>query len=182
MIAGLVVADLMAVGAELEDMSVPADGLIWVNGCEGLGQQARAELIAPLIARGRTAGFAVAVSSTAAAAQNLAAEASVLVAHWPVDPALAEKFGGASGKGAAARPATDDKAVPGAGGRPAAAGGPPAAVTGGSPLPGGSEFALLVGAQAAAGTEPRMLPHCRSVRARPEEQAPAAAAQAGRGA
>jgi hypothetical protein len=182
MIAGLAVADVMAVGAELEDMSVPADGLIWVNGCEGLGQQARAELIAPLIARGRTAGFAVAVSSTAAAAQNLAAEASVLVAHWPVDPALADAFAGASGQGAAARPATDDGAAPGADGSPAADGGPPAAVTGGSPLPGGSEFALLVGAQAVAGTEPRMLPHCRSVRARPEERAPAAAAQAGRGA
>jgi hypothetical protein len=181
MVAGLAVADLIAVGTELEDMSVPADGLVWVNGCEGLGQQARAELIAPLIAKGRTAGIAVAVSSTAAAAQNLAAGAGVLVAHWPVDPALADAFGGGPGSGSPARPATDGSAAPDADGSPGADGSAPAAVTSGSPLPGSAEFALLVRAQAAPGTEPRMLPHCRSVRARPPERAPAAAGQAGAG-
>jgi hypothetical protein len=188
MIAGLAVADLMAVGVELEDMSVPGDGLVWVNGCEGLGQQARAELIAPLIAQGHTAGMAVAVSTTAAAAQNLAAGASVLVAHWPVDPALAEAFAGAAGASPEAAAGTGTAGPSAAGTALAVNGGAvagstaPAAV--GGTAPGvidtsgvrltGAEFALMVGAG-----HPRVLPHCRGVRAAPGERAPAAAGPAG---
>ncbi len=222
MIAGLAVADLIAVAAELEDMSVPADGLVWVNGCEGLGQQARTELIAPLIARGRAAGMAVVVSTTAAAAQNLAAGACVLVAHWPVDPALAGAFASAPGAGSGAAAGSGTNGSPaGEGTAPAVNGGAisgaaapgstvPGSTGSGSTVPGntvpgntgtamnggtasgvaattsglaltGAEFALMVGAPAAGAAQPRVLPHCRGVRARPGERAVTAAGQAGSG-
>jgi hypothetical protein len=179
MIAGLAVADLMAVGAELEDMSVPGDGLAWVNGCEGLGRPVQEELIAQLIAQGRAAGMAVVVSTTAAAAADLAAGASVLVAHWPVDPALVDRFGssrfpgtGAAGPGTAA----GDSDLPRSGGVPqpgtngdAVAGGGLSALPGSQPLPGSAEFALVVAPS--GGAQARILPHCRPVRAVAAERA-----------
>jgi hypothetical protein len=172
MIAGLAVADLMAVGAELEDMSVPGDGLAWVNGCEGLGRQAQEELIAQLIAQGRAAGMAVVVSTTAAAAGTLAAGAGVLVAHWPVDPELVGSFAGtgqtrpgaadaaasgsqAQGPGSVPQPRTNGGAV---------ADGALAPLPDGQPLPGSGEFALVVARS--AGAQARVLPHCRQVRDR----------------
>ena len=45
MIAGLAVADLTTVCAELQGMSVPGDSLAWINGCEVLDQQALADLV-----------------------------------------------------------------------------------------------------------------------------------------
>src|SRR5262249_24240507 len=55
MIGALAAADLMTVCAELAGMSVPGDGLVWISGCEVLGQLVLAELIA----RGRGAGMAM---------------------------------------------------------------------------------------------------------------------------
>jgi hypothetical protein len=76
MIGGLVVADLMAVGAELEAMSVPGDGLTWINGCEVLGQRVLSELVA----QGRGAGLGVVLATTSrAAADGLAAGVNVVV-------------------------------------------------------------------------------------------------------
>ena len=76
MIAGLVVADLMGVCAELEAMSVPGDGLTWINGCEILGHRVLAELVA----QGRRAGMGVLLATTSrAAADGLAAGVNVLV-------------------------------------------------------------------------------------------------------
>jgi hypothetical protein len=76
MIAGLVVADLMAVCAELEAMSVPGDGLTWINGCEVLGHRVLAELVA----QGRGAGMGVVLATTSpAAADGLAAGVTVVV-------------------------------------------------------------------------------------------------------
>jgi hypothetical protein len=194
MIAALAVADLIAVGAELEDMLVPGDGLIWINGCEGLGQQAQSELIAPLMDKGRTAGMAVVVSTTTAAAHSLAAGAAVLVAGWPVDPALASAFAAAA-EGAG----TSSSAPSGATGAAPADGGVTgpdrsAELTGTMPAVSdraltGAEFALLIGPRApaavlagagqpAAGSQPRVLPYCRSVRAWPGEPGLAAAGSA----
>jgi len=91
MVAGLAVADLMTVCAELQGMSVPGDSLAWINGCEILGQR----VLADLIARGQGAGMAVMLSTTSAAvADGLAAVANVLVARGPVDPALTGRFAG----------------------------------------------------------------------------------------
>jgi hypothetical protein len=76
MIAGLVVADLMAVCAELEAMSVPGDGLTWINGCEAVGQRVLAELVA----QGRGAGMGVVLGTASqAAADGLAAGVNVVV-------------------------------------------------------------------------------------------------------
>jgi hypothetical protein len=89
MIAGLAVADLTAVCGELQGMSVPADTLAWINGCELLEQRVLAELIA----QGQGAGMGVVLSTaSAAAADRLAGDVNVLVARAPVDAALAGKF------------------------------------------------------------------------------------------
>jgi hypothetical protein len=92
MIAALAAADLMNVCAELAGMSVPGDGLVWISGCEVLGQPALAELIA----RGRGAGMAMVLGTASApVAERLVAEVNVLVASGPVAPALAAQFAGA---------------------------------------------------------------------------------------
>ena len=76
MVAGLAVADLMAVCAELEAMSVPGDGLAWINGCEVLGQRVLAELVA----QGRRAGVGVVLATVSQpSADGLAADVNVLV-------------------------------------------------------------------------------------------------------
>jgi hypothetical protein len=81
MIAGLVVADLMTVCRELQDMSVPGDGLTWINGCEALDQRVLAELIA----QGRGAGMGVVLGTTSpSAADDLAPGVNVLLSA--VDP------------------------------------------------------------------------------------------------
>jgi hypothetical protein len=137
MIAGLVCADLMAVCRELHAMAVSGDGLAWINGCEVLGQ----ERLAELVAAGGGAGIGVVLSTTSAAvAEQLAAQVGVLVARGPVDPALVGRF--TDGDGAAG--------VHGAG--PA---GPLAADL---PSPGDDAFALL-----ARGPRERVLSHCRHV-------------------
>jgi hypothetical protein len=178
MIAGLALADLMAVGTELEDMSVPGDGLIWVNGCEGLGRQAQEELIARLIANGRAAGMAVVVSTTAEGAAPLAAGASVLVAHWPVDPALVDRFSGGEGtsQGSAADTAASATGTPRSGSiaQPGTNGGAVASAVvtpprGSRPLPGSGEFALVVATS--DGAQARVVPHCRQVRDTASERA-----------
>jgi hypothetical protein len=89
MIAALAVADLMTVCAELQRMSVPGDGLVWVNGCEVLDER----VLAGLVTRGRGAGMAVVLgTASAVAADRLATEVNVVVARGPVDPSLAGRF------------------------------------------------------------------------------------------
>ena len=96
MIAGLVTADLMAVCGELRGMAVPGDSLAWINGCEVLGQQ----VVAELVAQGRGAGMAVVLGTTSAAvADRLAGQVDVLVARGPVGPALVDRFTGGTGTG-----------------------------------------------------------------------------------
>jgi hypothetical protein len=91
MVAGLAVADLTAVCGELQGMSVPADTLAWINGCELLEQRVLAELIA----QGRDVGLGVVLSTASgAAADRLAGDVNVLVARAPVDAALVGKFTG----------------------------------------------------------------------------------------
>jgi hypothetical protein len=148
MIARLVTADLMAVCGELHGMSVPGDSLTWINGCEVLGQQVLAELVA----QGRGAGMGVVLGTTSAAVvDHLAGQVDVLVACGPVDPALVGRFAGGNGNGV---PAGDAAAALNA---VAPAGPFPA----GFPSPGDDAFALL-----ARGPQERLLPYCRRVPAR----------------
>jgi hypothetical protein len=162
MTAGLAIADLIAVAGELEEMSVSGDSLVWLNGCEALGQAAP-ELISQLIAKGRAAGMSVVLSTTSAtAAGTLAAGVSVMAADWPVDPALASRFAdpptGPEGNGS-------DAGIAGPAGA-AGTGGSPAFGLGGSgwpelPARGDRAFALL--ARGEGGARPRVLAHCRAV-------------------
>jgi hypothetical protein len=158
MIAGLVIADLIAVATELEEMSISGDALIWLRGYEVLGQKAMSELIGHLIGKGRAAGVAVVLSTaSAAAAETLAAGVSVLAAGWPVDPALAARFVGTPGI-APDGTTSDGTALDGFGldglgldgfGLDDIAAAPP----------GGHAFALL--ARGERGARPRVLAHCR---------------------
>ena len=153
MIAGLAVADLMAVCRELHAMSVPGDSLAWINGCEVLGQQVLAELVA----QGRGAGMGVVLSTTSAAvADHLAGQVDVLVAREPVDTALVGRFAGlppGARAGGSEVPPMNGSARDGAApGRPLAAD---------LPSLGDGAFALL-----ARGPQERMLAHCRYVAAR----------------
>src|SRR5215472_13917861 len=175
MIAALAAADLMTVCAELAGMSVPGDGLVWISGCEVLGQPVLAELIA----RGRSAGMGMVLGTASApVAVRLAAEVNVLLASGPVDPALAAQFeaagpdvagGGAIAPGGAAGLARLGAGV--AGSPEAIAAGTAADLgfgrNGGSPFPAGGlppgadAFALLSRAP-----RRRVLARCRHVPAR----------------
>jgi hypothetical protein len=158
MIAGLAAADLMTVCAELQGMSVPGDSVVWVNGCEVLGTQVLAELIA----RGRGAGMAVVLgTASAGAAHSLSAEVNVLVARGPVDPALVGRFVGANRASPDGVTGTPDAMTAGGAG---AAAGHAFGMSGGGLSPAGvpplgyDGFALL-------SREPqrRVLPQCRHV-------------------
>jgi hypothetical protein len=163
-------------------MSVPGDGLVWISGCEVLGQPALAELIA----RGRGAGMAMVLGTASApVAERLAAEVNVLVASGPVDPALAAQFSGAGPDVTGTRVAGGGAIAPGgatglaglaglAGFGAGAAGSPEATAAdltfgrnGGGPLPadglplGADAFALLSRAP-----RRRVLARCRHVPAR----------------
>ncbi len=207
MIAGLAVADLTNVCAELQGMSVPGDSVVWINGCEILGQRD----LAGLIARGRGAGMAVVLgTASASVAERLAAEVNVLVARGPLDPALAGRFArvaaagpdGVTGAGpdGVTRAGPDGVAGSGpdglaGGGMRARAAGTPDAITagrtaaaadlafglnGGSPLP--ADLPPL-GADAFAllsrGPRPRVLTRCRHVPARAGGTSAARAGSAG---
>jgi hypothetical protein len=86
MIARLAAADFLCTLAEFDRLSARSDCLLWVSGCEVLGQQQAAALIS----RGSAAG-AVVVLSTAqpAAVTGLADHARVLIASGPARTALA---------------------------------------------------------------------------------------------
>jgi hypothetical protein len=185
MIAGLAVADLMAVGAELQGMSVPGDTVVWVSGCEVLGQQ----VLADLVVRGQAAGMAVVLgTASAAAADRLAAEVNVLIARGPADPGLVGRFAAApAARAAAPRVAGPAGAGPGAGlgaGAELAFG-----INGGGGALAADVAALGAGAFAllARGPERRVLASCCHVPARvggrnPVRAGPPGAGQAGAGA
>ena len=180
MIAALAAADLMTVCAELAGMSVPADSLVWISGCEVLGLPVLAELIA----RGRGAGMAMVLGTASApVAERLAPEVNVLVASGPVDPGLAAQFAGAGpaviGTGVADGDVIASGGAAGLAGLGAGAAGSPEAMaagtaadftfgrSGGSPFPadgpplGVGSFALLCRAP-----RRRVLARCRHVPAR----------------
>jgi hypothetical protein len=94
-IARLVVHDVLAVCAELRQMGVPGDGLVWLDQCDGIAQAALAELVS----RGAAAGLPALLTTTAASrAEPLAEQANVLLVHRLTDPLVAERFAGFTGE------------------------------------------------------------------------------------
>jgi hypothetical protein len=134
MIGRLVVADALALCADLRAMGVSGDAVAWFSGCEQLPPVALAELVAA----GYRAGLTVVLSTTSAgAAASLAGAVNVLALHPVGDEAVAAELAGL----ASAQPGTGPlaafstaqaPAAPGAG-HPAGAGAGAAAAAGWRP-------------------------------------------------
>jgi hypothetical protein len=130
MIGRLVLADALALCADLRAMGVSGDAVAWFSGCEQLPPAALAELVAA----GYRAGLTVVLSTTSAgAAASLADAVNVLALH-PVDDeaAAAELAGLASaqhGTGPLAAFSTAQAPSAAAGAGPAGAGGRARAVS-----------------------------------------------------
>lgn len=169
MIASLVAADLMAVGAELGRIQVAGDALVWIHGCEVLDER----LLTELVARGAAAGIAVQLSTASpGGADRLAEAVNVLAVPGQGDQALAARFAAIAGRGA------DGSAAAGAAGAggPGTTGATPDRMAGAGPagfpgagaaggaargpdwLPVKGGFTLLV-----KGPKPRLLAQCRAV-------------------
>lgn len=87
MIARLAAADFLAALTEFDRLSARSDCLLWVSGCEVLGQQ----LAASLISRGSQAGATVVLSTAQPAVlSGLAEQARVLIASGPARTAVGE--------------------------------------------------------------------------------------------
>jgi hypothetical protein len=85
-VAGLVLADLLALGEELRRIGVDGDGLIWLHGWD----KAASGTLAGLVTGGASAGLPVLVTTTSpAAAADLAALMNTVLIHRIADPAVA---------------------------------------------------------------------------------------------
>ena len=100
MVARLALADLAVLLAARADVGVPADCLIWINGCEAIGRPH----LAGLIALGPATSATVLLSTAAdAAAGQLAADAGVVAIRGLAPPSLrADQAGSAWSEPAAA--------------------------------------------------------------------------------
>jgi hypothetical protein len=116
MIGRLVLADALALCADLRAMGVSGDAVAWFSGCEQLPSVALAELAAA----GYRAGLTVVLSTTSAgAAASLAGAVNVLALHPVGDEAAAAELAGL----ASAQPGTGPLAAFSTGEAPAAAAG-----------------------------------------------------------
>ena len=116
MIGRLVLADALALCADLRAMGVSGDAVAWFSGCEQLPSVALAELAAA----GYRAGLTVVLSTTSAgAAASLAGAVNVLALHPVGDEAAAAELAGL----ASARPGTGPLAAVSTAQAPAAAAG-----------------------------------------------------------
>ena len=116
MIGRLVLADALALCADLRAMGVSGDAVAWFSGCEQLPSVALAELAAA----GYRAGLTVVLSTTSAgAAASLAGAVNVLALHPVGDEAAAAELAGL----ASAQPGTGPLAAFSTGQAPAAAAG-----------------------------------------------------------
>ena len=89
MLTRLICQDLLALGARLRGIGVDGDGLVWLTGCEVLGEQT----LAGLIAAGAAAGLpVVATTSSARAAAELAELPNALVLHRVSEQAAARRL------------------------------------------------------------------------------------------
>ena len=116
MIGRLVLADALALCADLRAMGVSGDAVAWFSGCEQLPSVALAELVAA----GYRAGLTVVLSTTSAgAAASLAGAVNVLALHPVGDEAAAAELAGL----ASAQPGTGPLAAVSTAQAPAAAAG-----------------------------------------------------------
>jgi hypothetical protein len=130
-IAGLVRADILAVGADLRQIGVDGDGLVWLHGCDALSAGA----LAGLVTGGTCAGLPVLVTTTsAAAAADLAALMNAVLIHRLADAAAAGSLAARTGTRLA--PATAPVPAGPAPAGPVPAGPAPAPAI----PPGGTEF------------------------------------------
>jgi len=143
MIGRLVVADALALCADLRAMGVSGDAVAWFSGCEQLPPVALAELVAA----GYRAGLTVVLSTTSAsAAASLAGAVNVLALHPVGDEAVAAELAGL----ASAQPGTGPLAAFSTAQAPAAAGGPQAGA--------GAGVAAAAGWRPGTGPEPPPAP------------------------
>jgi hypothetical protein len=85
-IAGQIVACLLAILTRRAELGAPADCLVWLDGCEAADPRALGELVAA----GGRAGTAVLVSTAAhPAVASIASQVNVLVVRGPAPPGLA---------------------------------------------------------------------------------------------
>jgi hypothetical protein len=89
MLIRLICRDLLALSARLRDIGVDGDGLVWLIGCEALGERT----LTDLIAAGGAAGLPViATTSSVRAAAELAELPNALVVHRVSEPAAARRL------------------------------------------------------------------------------------------
>ncbi len=92
-LAGLICADIAAVGEDLCRIGVDGDGLCWLSGCDNLP----AGTLARLVADGATAGLSVLVTSASPAAAELAAVVNAVIMHRPPDDVAAASLAARTG-------------------------------------------------------------------------------------
>lgn len=96
-LASLAVHDLLAVCAELRRIGVRGDGLLWLDGCDGLARGAVGELVSRGTAAGLPALLTTTALSPAAAVEALAKQVNVLIPHRLADPEAASRFASFTG-------------------------------------------------------------------------------------
>ena len=129
MIGRLVVADALALCADLRAMGVSGDAVVWFSGCE----QLPSVVLAELVAAGYRAGLTVVLSTTSAgAAASLAGAVNVLALHPAGDEAAAAELAGL----ASAQPGTGPLAAFSTAQARAAAGAGPAGAEAGAAAAG----------------------------------------------
>ena len=94
-LAWLIGQDILATDADLREIDVDGDGLVWFDHCEGLPQP----MLRDLIGRGAEAGLPVMLTtSSARAGGGLADQVRALVIHRMPDAGSAERFAGQTGE------------------------------------------------------------------------------------
>ena len=123
-VAGLIAHDVLELGQELRRIGVAGDGVVWLDEVEQLAEDTLAELVA----RGRDAGLAAVLTTSAVPADRVMDASAVHIVHRTADHGLARRFAAMSG----------DRLVPagpGADADPVQVGGAPGAPGAGQPAP-----------------------------------------------
>lgn len=128
-VAGLIVQDVLALGQELRRIGVAGDGLVWLDEAEPVGTDALIELAG----RGRDAGLAAVLTTSAVPPDKLVDAVGVHVVHRTAGRGLAQRFASMTG----------ERLVPGSpppdpepGGYTGYAASPPSSSAGPAPQPG----------------------------------------------
>lgn len=93
-VAGLIVQDVLALGQELRRIGVAGDGLVWVDEAEPVGP----DVLAELAGRGRDAGLAAVLTTSAVPPDRLIDAVGTHIVHRTADRGLAQRFATMSGE------------------------------------------------------------------------------------